>query len=499
MDADPSAFSIANSVPLICSKKLASEFGFSINRRAPQKSIDDSGKPLICVRVKSALRGSWPAFTLRSSDLCRLAGFWELVRLKVENLSTRCCIVGAGPCGLMLGLLLARAGVDVIVLEKHADFLRDFRGDSIHPSTLEVMSELGLLDELLKLPHQKELTQSAYFSGREYPFADFTRLPTRCKFIALMPQWDFLNFLAERGKSYPSFRLLMRTEAVEVREKNGRVAGVCAKTAEGPVEVRADLTVACDGRHSIIRARAGLFARDLGAPMDILWFRLRKTSIDPGKSFARFDAGRILVAIAREDYWQCAFHIAKGSSDEIRRNGLPAFRQSLARLVPEFADRLDELEDWEQIKLLSVTLDRLDCWHRPGLLCIGDAAHAMSPLGGVGVNLAIQDAVAAANILWEPLQSRMVQSDHLRRLQKRRMFPTRATQRLQAFLHNRLIHPVLSASASPKVPPLLQLMSRFPALRRVEARLIALGFRPEHVRTPASAAETISMLRSGCS
>jgi 2-polyprenyl-6-methoxyphenol hydroxylase-like FAD-dependent oxidoreductase len=419
--------------------------------------------------------------------------------LTLTHLSTRCCIVGAGPCGLMLGLLLARAGVDVIVLEKHADFLRDFRGDSIHPSTLEVMSELDLLDKLLKLPHQKELTQSAYFSGREYPFADFTRLPTRCKFIALMPQWDFLNFLAEHGKNYPSFRLLMRAEAVEVREESGRVAGVSASTPDGPIEVRADLTVACDGRYSVIRARAGLIARDLGAPMDILWFRLRKTSVDPAKSFARFDAGRILVAIARDDYWQCAFHIAKGSLDQIRRNGLPAFRQNLARLVPEFTDRLKELEGWEQIKLLAVTLDRLDRWHRPGLLCIGDAAHAMSPLGGVGVNLAIQDAVAAANILWEPLQSGMVQSDHLRRVQKRRMFPTRATQRLQAFLHNRLIHPVLSGSTSPKAPPLLQLMGRFASLRRVEARLIALGFRPEHVRTPDHTAETISMLRSSCS
>jgi 2-polyprenyl-6-methoxyphenol hydroxylase-like FAD-dependent oxidoreductase len=396
----------------------------------------------------------------------------------------------------MLGLLLARAGVAVIILEKHADFLRDFRGDSIHPSTLEVMGELALLDELLRLPHQTELTQSANFGGRTYPFADFTRLPTRCKFIALMPQWDFLNFLVQCGKDYPSFQLRMRTEVVDLIEENGRIAGVYANTADGPIEVRADLTVACDGRHSIVRARAGLAGREFGVPMDTLWFRLGKGHTDPAGSTIRFDANRIFVAISRGDYWQCAFHIPKGSWEEIRRGGLSAFRRSIVRLVPEFTDRLDEVEDWEEIKLLAVTLDRLDRWHRPGLLCIGDAAHAMSPIGGVGVNLAVQDAVAAANILWHPLKAGTLRSDHLRLVQKRRMFPTRFTQRLQAFLHSRLFHPALTASARPTVPLLFRLMSRFAALRHVEARLIALGVRPEHVHTPS--AEMPVKLKTRC-
>ena len=400
------------------------------------------------------------------------------------KLSTRCCIVGAGPCGLMLALLLARAGVDVVVLEKHGDFLRDFRGDLLQPSTFEVISELGLLDELLKLPHRKETTQNAYFGGRKYPFADFTGLPTRCKFIAYIRQWDFLNFLAESSKRYPSYHLHMCTEVLDLIKEDGRVVGVYARAGDEPIEVRADLTVGCDGRDSIVRARAGLTTRDLGSPSDMLWFRVPKESTDPDQTFGRIDAGSVLVAISREGYWQCGLHVPKGSTEQRRRAGLPAFRQGIARLVPEFAQRLDELKDWEEIKLLVITNDRLDQWYRPGVLCIGDAAHAMSPIGGVGVNLAVQDAVAAANILWEPLRARTLQARHLHQVQKRRMFPTRVTQRLVIFLNNRVVHPALNAGTDPKAPLLLRFLSRFAPLRRVEARVMGLGPRPEHVRTP---------------
>ncbi len=287
--------------------------------------------------------------------------------MATERLSTRCCVVGGGPCGLMLGFLLARAGVDVVVLEKHGDFLRDFRGDTIHPSTLEVIGELGLLDEFLRLPHQKAPTLSAYFGGREYPFADFRRLPTRAGYIALMPQWDFLSFLTAQGGRYPSFRLRMRAEATGLIEEAGRVAGVRAETPEGALEVRADLTAGCDGRHSTIRASAGLAVEELGAPMDVLWFRLTKKASDPTQTMGRFEAGRIFVLIDRGDYWQCAFVIAKGTIEQTRRAGLPAFRQGIARLVPAFADRVDELTDWDQIKLLTVAVNRLPRWYRPGL------------------------------------------------------------------------------------------------------------------------------------
>lgn len=408
--------------------------------------------------------------------------------MPAEQISTRCCVVGGGPCGLMLAFLLARAGVDVVVLEKHADFLRDFRGDTIHPSTLDVMAELGLLDDFLKLPHQKAPNIAAFFGGRQYAFADFSYLPTRCKFIALMPQWDFLNFLADRGKSYPSFHLRMRAEAVDLIEDGGRVAGVRANTPAGALEISADLTVGCDGRHSTVCARAGLAVDDLGAPMDVLWFRLPKKASDPDESMGRFDAGRIVVMLDRGDYWQCAFVIRKGAIEETKRAGLPAFRQTIVRLAPVFADRVDDLKDWDQIKLLTVAVNRLRRWHRPGLLCIGDAAHAMSPIGGVGVNLAVQDAVAAANLLWQPLKERRLSESDLDRVQRRREFPTRVTQRLQVIVQNNVIDRLLGAGESLPTPWVLRLASRFPPLRAIPAWLVGRGVRPEHVHTPESRA-----------
>ncbi|MFB3111454.1 MAG: FAD-dependent oxidoreductase, partial [Gemmatimonadales bacterium] len=339
--------------------------------------------------------------------------------------STRCCIIGGGPAGMMLGLLLARAGVDVVVLEKHADFLRDFRGDTIHPSTLELMYELGMLEEFLKLPHQQVRELNAQIGDQSLPIADFSHLPTRCKFVAFMPQWDFLRFLAEQASRYPTFDLQMRTEATELIEAADRVIGVRAVSPDGPLEIRADLVVGADGRQSVLRDKAGLHVHELGAPMDVLWFRLSRHPADPEQIMGRFGVGRILVMINRGEYWQCGFVISKGSIEESRRRGIDTFRDGVASLAPFVADRTQEVRDWSDVNLLTVRVDRLLQWYRPGLLCIGDAAHAMSPIGGVGINLAIQDAVAAANLLAGPLREGRLTTGHLRQVQKRRQLPVR--------------------------------------------------------------------------
>lgn len=401
-----------------------------------------------------------------------------------ETLSVQCCIAGGGPAGMMLGLLLARSGVSVLVLEKHQDFLRDFRGDTLHPSTLEIMHELGELDRFLQLPHQKVSRINARFGDREFTIADFSHLPTQCRYVAFMPQWDFLNFLVEAGRRYPAFQVRMSAEVTDVIESEGSVVGLRAETPEGPLDVLAALVVGADGRHSTVRQRAGLNVEEFGAPMDVLWFRLSRKSDDPPDPMGRFDAGRILIMLNRGDYWQCGFVIAKGSRDEIQTQGLGIFRESVAKLAPFAADRVHELQDWEAIKLLTVQVDRLRQWYKPGLLCIGDAAHAMSPVGGVGINLAIQDAVATANLVARPLRNGRVTEQDLAKVQARRAWPTELTQRVQLAVQNRVIRRVLNSTVPLQPPIVIRLMARFPVLRRIPARMIGLGVRPEHVRTP---------------
>jgi 2-polyprenyl-6-methoxyphenol hydroxylase-like FAD-dependent oxidoreductase len=414
-----------------------------------------------------------------------------------ETLGASCCIAGGGPAGIMLGFLLARMGVDVVVLEKHADFLRDFRGDTIHPSTLEIMYELGLLDEFLKRPHQEVRQLAGQIGTETVAIADFSHLPTHCKFLGLMPQWDFLNFIAEHARRYPSFHLRMNAEVTEIVENAGKVVGVKAKTPAGEVQVLAELTVGADGRHSLVRERAGFSVLNLGAPMDVLWMRMSRHPTDPEQTFGRFDSGRILVFLNREDYWQTAYVIPKGKADELRQQGLPAFRQELVRLAPFLQDRVAELGEWDEIKLLTVAVDRLNRWFRPGLLCIGDAAHAMSPIGGVGINLAIQDAVATANILGEVLRRGTLSLGDLQAVQRRRTFPTRATPRMQGIVQNNVIRRVLD-STKPITPPWpVKLLGRWKFLQRIPARVVGMGFRPEHVKTPeVSGSNRVS--RSSC-
>jgi len=396
---------------------------------------------------------------------------------------TRCCIVGGGPAGMMLGLLLARMGGDVVVLEKHADFLRDFRGDTIHPSTLDLMYELGFLDEFLQRPHQEIRELSGQVGSDVIPIADFTHLPTHCKFLAFMPQWEFLDFLKQHAQRYSGFTLLMTTEAIDLVEENGTVTGVRAKSSDGEWQIRSALVVGADGRHSVVRQRAGLKVIDLGAPMDVMWVRVSRQASDSQQTFGHFDRGRIMVLLNRDTYWQAAFVIPKGEADRVRNKGLDAFRQEIAQLAPFLRDRLDEIRDWSDVSLLTVAVDRLADWARPGVLCIGDAAHAMSPIGGVGINLAIQDAVATANALGNTILNGTPSLDELRAVQQRRSFPTRATQWVQLTVQNRIIRNVLGRDEPVTAPGLLKLLQQWPILRRIPARVIGVGFRPEHIRT----------------
>ena len=399
-----------------------------------------------------------------------------------EQLQTRCCIVGGGPAGMMLGYLLARAGVEVLVLEKHADFLRDFRGDTVHPSTLETMHELGLLEEFLKRPHQEVNQVRARIGGEPILLGNMSYLRTRCRFMALVPQWDFLDFLAEKGRRYPAFHLRMQTEVTGLIEENGEVAGVQTNTPNGPLEVRADLVVGADGRTSVVRDCSGLAVENLGAPTDVFWMRLTKHSDDP-YLFVLADRGKLLALLDRGDYWQCGFPILKGSAKEVQDRGIEDFRAGIVEVAPFLRDRVNELHDWNDVRLLTVRVNRLRQWHRPGLLCIGDAAHAMSPVAGVGINLAIQDAVAAANILAEPLRKGSLSAVDLAKIQRRRAFPTRVTQRLQEVIRKQVGRDV-GKSGTTRPPWPVRLMERTKLLTRLRTRFVGVGIRPEHVNTP---------------
>ena len=383
----------------------------------------------------------------------------------------------------MTGYLLARAGVEVVVLEKHADFNRDFRGDTIHPSTLELMHELGLLEEFLKLPHQELHELRGVLNGHVVPIADFSHLPTRCKFIAFMPQWDFLNFLAGHAKKFPTFALQMQHEVVDLLIENEKVVGVRVKTPEGERDARGDLVIGADGRHAITHTRGKFELREFGVPIDALWTRLSKREGDPKQSLGFFRGGKLLVLLDRGDYFQVGFVIPKGAFDEIKQRGFPAFHNDIVEIAPFLKDRITELDDWSKIKLLTVQINRLRRWAREGLLCIGDSAHAMSPAGGVGINLALQDAVATANLLAAKLKAGPVSLADLEQVQARREWPVRVIQRIQVFIHRRITG--RTSGSGDKLPFIGRLFRWFPFLRRIPARFIGLGPRAEHIHSSA--------------
>jgi 2-polyprenyl-6-methoxyphenol hydroxylase-like FAD-dependent oxidoreductase len=409
-----------------------------------------------------------------------------------RTISTRCCIVGGGPAGMMLGYLLGRAGIETLVLEKHADFFRDFRGDTVHPSTLQVMDELGLIEEFLKLPHQQLQKMDGKFGDTSIRIADLSRVKTKYPFIAFMPQWDFLNFLREKGKAFAVLKVMMNADATDLIWSGDTVAGVKATTPDGPLEIRADLTIACDGRHSVVRERAGLEVEEIGAPMDVLWFRAGRRPDENESVFARVETGKMMVTFDRGDYWQCAYVIAKGQYDAVKARGLDAFRTDVVAMAPMLKAGMADVKSWDDVKLLTVAIDRLRRWTRPGLLCIGDAAHAMSPVGGVGVNLAVQDAVATANLLALRLASGCPSESELDAVRQRRKFPVRMTQAMQVVVQNNIISVALKPGGRPlRVPLFARLINAVPWLQGITARFVGLGVRPEHVHSPVAPATSV--------
>jgi len=400
-------------------------------------------------------------------------------------MDVQCCIAGGGPAGMMLGYLLGRAGVSTVVLEKHADFLRDFRGDTVHPSTMQIMQDLGLLEDFLRRPHSEIRSFAAEIGDRAFKVADFEHVPSACRFIALMPQWDFLNFLLEKSRAFPALKVMMSAEVTGLTEAGGLVTGVTATTLDGPIEIRARLVVGCDGRKSLIRTAAALAVEDLGSPIDVLWFRLSKKPGDPKDVLGRLSLDKMIITIDRGDYWQCAYVIAKDGSERVHAGGIEAFRKAVADGARFLANRVGELKSFDDVKLLSVAVDRLTNWSKPGLLCIGDAAHAMSPVGGVGINLAIQDAVATANLLASKLKAGTVMDRDLMAVRRRRLFPVRVIQRAQVLIQNRVLRPIVSGKIrSLRVPWILERLNANAWLRRWPAQVIGLGLRPEHVRSP---------------
>ena len=399
-----------------------------------------------------------------------------------ENVSAECCVVGGGPAGMMLGLLLARSGVRVTVLEKHKDFLRDFRGDTVHPSTLQILSEIGLFERFDQLKQHKAHDLKIAFGDHMQPFVEFRGLKP-FDYLALVPQWDLLDLLASEGKKYPNFDLRMSTKATGLIDGNGRSVGVRAESAAGALEIRANLVVGTDGRHSTLRDAAAFTPIEFGAPMDVLWFRVPRKPDDPEDVFGRVSRGHMMVMLNRDDYWQCAFVVPKGDNDKLRTQPIESFREEVAGVAPLLKDRMEALASWDDVKFLEVKVNRLLTWHKPGLLLIGDAAHAMSPVGGVGINLAIQDAVAAANVLAPALRGGGKPDDAtLARVQARREFPTKFTQGLQGQIQKRVVSRALASTSDiTELPAWIRFLLRFRFVRHIPARVIGYGVRREHV------------------